>query len=289
MEIIVVGDKMKKILLFFILSLFLINPAFATVDKQPDFGPYMRELQHRVKKEWEPPKGAESKRVVTLFNIDRAGNITKIKVLTSGGRGCDDAAINAIQQTSPFLPLPDEFKDKSVDIQFTFDYNVFGKSDKRIPVNNTQKNQNLTNNDEEKKQIGNNQSIKTINYVKENTFYDKKAYKEYKKQIEKVVLQNLPEEKYSLKKTAEISVIIKKDGQAKNISILRSSGSKTFDTLILSSLKDCVFPKFPEILHTDEMTFSYQVSSAYGGNRTFIPIILPLYYPWLFGTGCRHY
>ena len=32
--------------------------------REPDFGPYMRELQRRIKLNWDPPKGNESKRVV---------------------------------------------------------------------------------------------------------------------------------------------------------------------------------------------------------------------------------
>ncbi|MCD7779598.1 MAG: hypothetical protein LUH05_02870, partial [Candidatus Gastranaerophilales bacterium] len=35
--------------------------------KEPDFGPYMKELQRRIKMNWDPPKGNESKRVILLF------------------------------------------------------------------------------------------------------------------------------------------------------------------------------------------------------------------------------
>lgn len=35
--------------------------------REPDFGPYMRELQRRIKMNWDPPKGNESKRVVLQF------------------------------------------------------------------------------------------------------------------------------------------------------------------------------------------------------------------------------
>ena len=39
--------------------------------REPDFGPYMRELQRRIKLNWDPPKGNESKTVVLLFKIAR--------------------------------------------------------------------------------------------------------------------------------------------------------------------------------------------------------------------------
>lgn len=97
--------------------------------REPDFGPYMRELQRRIKMNWEPPKGDESKRVVLLFSISRDGRLLSVKINKSSGQpAADKAAISAVQLTAPFKPLPPEYKGSSVDIQFTFDYNVFGAS-----------------------------------------------------------------------------------------------------------------------------------------------------------------
>ena len=97
--------------------------------REPDFGPYMRELQRRIKMNWDPPKGNQSKRVVLQFKIAKDGRLLSCSVLKSSGLpGADKAAISAVQATAPFRPLPAEFKGQSVDIQFTFDYNVFGAS-----------------------------------------------------------------------------------------------------------------------------------------------------------------
>ncbi len=97
--------------------------------KEPDFGPYMKELQRRIKMNWDPPKGNESKRVILLFSIARDGRLLNVKVHRSSGlQAADNAAINAVKLTAPFRPLPAEFRGESVDIQFTFDYNVFGVS-----------------------------------------------------------------------------------------------------------------------------------------------------------------
>ncbi len=97
--------------------------------KEPDFGPYMKELQRRIKMNWDPPKGNESKRVILLFSIARDGRLLNVKVHRSSGlQSADNAAIEAVKLTAPFRPLPPEFKGQSVDIQFTFDYNVFGVS-----------------------------------------------------------------------------------------------------------------------------------------------------------------
>lgn len=97
--------------------------------KQPDFGPYMKELTRRIKMNWDPPKGNESKRVVLLFKIAKDGRLLSCSVFKSSGlQNADNAAINAVKLAAPFRPLPPEYKGANVDIQFTFDYNVFGAS-----------------------------------------------------------------------------------------------------------------------------------------------------------------
>lgn len=95
--------------------------------KEPDFGPYMRELQRRIKRRWNPPRGNESKRVVLLFKVSKDGRLLSLKVHTSSGvPSADQAALDAVKQTAPFRPLPPEYRGNDIDIQFTFDYNVFG-------------------------------------------------------------------------------------------------------------------------------------------------------------------
>lgn len=97
--------------------------------REPDFGPYMRELQRRIKMNWDPPKGNESKKVVLLFKIARDGRLLSVRVLKSSGLpNSDRAALSAVELTAPFKPLPTDFRGPSIDIHFTFDYNVFGAS-----------------------------------------------------------------------------------------------------------------------------------------------------------------
>ena len=97
--------------------------------REPDFGPYMRELQRRIKMNWDPPKGNESKRVVLLFKIAKDGRLLSCRVNKSSGLPtADQAALKAVELTAPFRPLPADFKGQSIDIQFTFDYNVFNAS-----------------------------------------------------------------------------------------------------------------------------------------------------------------
>ncbi len=95
--------------------------------KEPDFGPYMKDLQTRIKMSWRPPRGNESKRVVVVFQIDKNGVLKDVKVSKSSGEpSADQAAIAAIQRVFPYRPLPSEYAEEDIDIEFTFDYNVFG-------------------------------------------------------------------------------------------------------------------------------------------------------------------
>lgn len=110
------------------------NPSqkqYAGGGKEPDFGPYMRELQRQIKKNWNPPKGNESKRVVLMFKIAKDGRLLSCFVhKSSDDPETDKAALDALQKAMPFKPLPSEFKGSSVDILFTFDYNVWGRTDR---------------------------------------------------------------------------------------------------------------------------------------------------------------
>lgn len=113
-----------------------ISLLFATYEKkkpsnvvEPDFGPYMRELQRRIRANWNPPVDYRTKRVTVLFKVEKSGRLASCSVFqSSGNKAADKAAVDAISNTAPFRPLPQEFSGKSIDIQFTFDYNVFGAS-----------------------------------------------------------------------------------------------------------------------------------------------------------------
>jgi TonB family protein len=94
------------------------------------FKDYIREVQKKIKRNWHPPKGDKSTRIVVLFKISRDGRLLKVKINNSENPKADAAAIVAVMKSAPFSPFPAESKDKDVDVQFTFDYNVLNKHDK---------------------------------------------------------------------------------------------------------------------------------------------------------------
>jgi protein TonB len=91
-----------------------------------DFGPYMAMLQHRIKMHWIPPKYPTSNHVQVRFKVSRSGELSALKLVRSSGQAeADRFAMRAIEEAAPFPHLP-EGADENVDIEFTFDYNVFG-------------------------------------------------------------------------------------------------------------------------------------------------------------------
>ena len=93
-----------------------------------DFGPYMADLQRRIKKQWHPPKGSDnSYKVVVVFKIHTNGEVSDLHIDSSKGSSTqNESAINAVKAASPVRHLPNNAPE-NVDIQFTFDYNVFSQ------------------------------------------------------------------------------------------------------------------------------------------------------------------
>lgn len=93
---------------------------------EPDFGPYLAELQRRIRRNWAPPEDREDKTVVLLFTISKDGRLLSINTKRSSGYANADAAARAaVERSAPFRALPPEYRNSSINVEFTFDYNVF--------------------------------------------------------------------------------------------------------------------------------------------------------------------
>lgn len=93
---------------------------------EPDFGPYLAELQRRIRRNWSPPEDREDKTVVLLFTISKDGRLLSINTKRSSGyANADGAARAAVERSAPFRPLPPEYRNNSINVEFTFDYNVY--------------------------------------------------------------------------------------------------------------------------------------------------------------------
>ncbi len=91
-----------------------------------DYGPYLAELQRRIKRAWFPSKEGQSKRIRVEFEVHRGGELSKLRIIESSESPvADQTALKAVENPSPFRPLPDGAKD-DIKIQCTFDYKGFG-------------------------------------------------------------------------------------------------------------------------------------------------------------------
>lgn len=92
---------------------------------EPDFTEYMIKLQRRIKSCWFPAKDTQSRRVKVLFKIHEDGTMSNLRISTSSGYvSADQTALEAINKAAPFAHLP-QYSPENVDIEFTFDYNLF--------------------------------------------------------------------------------------------------------------------------------------------------------------------
>jgi TonB family protein len=85
---------------------------------------YMVDVQRKLKTAWHPPKSKNSERVEVLFKVDQNGHIHNPKVIGAVDPGQKQAALQAIRSSDPLPPLPAVLR-PDIDIEFTFDYNVF--------------------------------------------------------------------------------------------------------------------------------------------------------------------
>jgi len=94
-----------------------------------DFGPYMANLQRQIKRSWYPPKSNDTARAMVIFKVANNGEMSNLRISKPGPtEAFDRAALIAVRDASKsFRPLP-AGSPKDVDIQFTFDYNVFDKA-----------------------------------------------------------------------------------------------------------------------------------------------------------------
>jgi TonB family protein len=99
------------------------NPRQTLISKDPVFGPYLVDLQRRIKRSWFPPRGHESDTVSVTFQVDRMGRLIALGLVTESGHLPSDlAALKAIENAPPFRPLPEVAREvQSFDLTFGSD------------------------------------------------------------------------------------------------------------------------------------------------------------------------
>ncbi len=103
----------------------VVNETIPESRSDVDFGPYMQKIQRRIKRAWFPPRENTSSRIRVTFNVHKDGHVTDLRIMDKGPSAeMSAAAMTAVSNASPFDELPNGAR-PSVNIEFTFDYNVF--------------------------------------------------------------------------------------------------------------------------------------------------------------------
>lgn len=107
-------------------------PVVAPV-KVPDLSAYMAKVQRKITKKWHPPLSDYSTKVVVNYIIKKNGDLGKYSVTESSGNSrMDVSATEALKKAAPFQPLPSGYNEDTLEVKFTFDYNVYkNKSEKK--------------------------------------------------------------------------------------------------------------------------------------------------------------
>lgn len=107
-------------------------PVVAPV-KVPDLSAYMAKVQRRITRKWRPPLSDYSTKVVVNYIIKKNGDLGKYSVTESSGNSrMDVSATEALKKAAPFPPLPSGYNEDTLEVKFTFDYNVYkNKSEKK--------------------------------------------------------------------------------------------------------------------------------------------------------------
>jgi len=107
-------------------------PVVAPV-KVPDLSAYMAKVQRKITRKWRPPLSDYSTKVVVNYIIKKNGDLGKYSVTESSGNSrMDVSATEALKKAAPFPPLPSGYNEDTLEVKFTFDYNVYkNKSEKK--------------------------------------------------------------------------------------------------------------------------------------------------------------
>ncbi len=111
------------------------NEYHYTEDQKKEYNnilkPYIKELHKKIKNNWHPELSAATRRTVVILKIKKDGTLLSYIIKTSSlNKEFDNSAIKAINMSAPFSPLPENFDQDFVNIEYTFNDRVFRIKDK---------------------------------------------------------------------------------------------------------------------------------------------------------------
>ncbi|MBF0272293.1 MAG: TonB family protein [Magnetococcales bacterium] len=94
---------------------------------KPRYTAYFARLKEQIQQGWVYPAQAKrdklSGSLSMRFTIDKKGVVSDIRVINSSGEAIlDEAALQAVRNISPFLPLPDDWQLEKLHVRTIFEY-----------------------------------------------------------------------------------------------------------------------------------------------------------------------
>ena len=209
------------------------------------FKDYIENLQNEIRANWQPPQRNKSSRIVARFSVAKNGQLLESKIAqSSNNKKADCAALAAIEKSAPFSPLPDTFSGPSIDIEFTFDYNVYA-------VKASAPNCGLS------APYGYNEEKMVPAYLEK-----------YQENLKNTIKSNWnPEKDFENSKVA-VKFVLAKDGSLISRKISESSNNQKADDAALAAIgKSAPFEPFPAELDKD----SYEFEHIFGFNLVVSP------------------
>lgn len=89
----------------------------ASIDPDFTYGYYIEQLLRQIDAKWTPPQAGNRIRTIVRFRILRRGEIDQLDVAESSGINAFDlAALRAVQNASPFPPLPASYRNPNLNV-----------------------------------------------------------------------------------------------------------------------------------------------------------------------------
>lgn len=221
-----------------------------------NFKPYMNNLRKKIKKNWKPFHASTSVKSVIYFKINKDGTIDNCAVGKSSGiHSFDISTLDAIRFSTPFEPLPKEYKGDSVDIEFTFDYNVWGSTANTNTYSNI------------------NYKQKVADYTMSENSPSKMFEKNFKSQESKKVFKNYMKDVHKIlgfvtynnykPSIVRIKFSIQKDGTVADAKVNASNGNKAFNNEVLEQVQNSQFGPIPSELNLEFIPVEYQFNNYF--------------------------
>jgi TonB family protein len=89
----------------------------ASIDPDFTYGYYIEQLLRQIDAKWTPPQAGTNIRTIVRFRILCRGEIDQLDVAESSGLNAFDlAALRAVQNASPFPPLPASYRNPNLHV-----------------------------------------------------------------------------------------------------------------------------------------------------------------------------